>query len=82
MGIGNGKWPPGSWMVSKTKKTPSSVQRREGERSRRGAKGEVVEDDEGFLKMVGVPLAAVRGGWWILVRQHAVETLASQSLTV
>lgn len=89
MDIASWKWPAGLWMVSKTKETPSSVQRREGEGfqkrekgSRRGAKGAVVEEDEGFLEMVGVPLAAVRGAKWILVRQHAVEILACPSLTV
>lgn len=41
-----------------------------------------MEEDEGFLEMVGVPLAAVRGAKWILVRQHAVEILACPSLTV
>lgn len=41
-----------------------------------------MEEDEGFLEMVGVPLAAVRGANRILVRQHAVEILACPSLTV
>lgn len=67
MDIASWKWPTGPWMVSKTKETPSSVQRREGEEFQKRCKGAAVEEDEVFLKMVGVPLAAVRGvrsGYW------------------
>jgi len=55
----------GPQMVSKTKETQSSVQRRDGESERsakRKAKGAVVEDDGDFLEKVGMPLATFRGG--------------------
>lgn len=43
MDIASWKWPAGLWMVSETKETPSSVQRREGEgfqkRCKRGGRG-------------------------------------------
>lgn len=78
--VGNGRQACGWCRKQRKRRQASSGEREKG--SGRGAKGAVVEEDEGFLEMVGVPLAAVRGAKWISVRQHAVEILACPRLTV
>lgn len=67
MNVASWKWPTGPWMVSKTKETPSSVQRREGEEfQKRCKKGRSWRRMKAFSKWLGCPwpLSGVDSGYW------------------